>query len=1236
MQPCPAGSFIKSNKFGCRQCEKGWYSPRPNADFCLQCPAGSFATARGSSSCTPASSGSFTTSIGSTSQQQCPAGSFSSSLGSTNCQPCKAGWANSVEGATVCTICAQGFFSSSEGSLQCTQCSNGWTTPLTGSSSASQCLSPQNNFIMAFVCLGVVLIVVVVYVVNGNFIFAAFLRKERVIMKQVGIYHSFINSIDESEAKSRITFSRDKILKKIRQMSGKANADVSHSIYAIIKEVVKTLVFGVLSSFLLMFAGLLTFAVLLAQVLFQALIIYKQSNSLIPSLVSFSDILDMAIDAILKALEGLPPFLLGSLKILCDLVRFLFLFLSRFKIDLSGIGVTCQGASSPFELGLNIFILGTVIIVIESELQTFRGLCFASALSKYVSRLLSHEYISMETTRKPPMHTYELFTWYASYIGKLVFVSLVQVLFFAIDFKSALQFVMSLVQIKVFAQDRGRHPSSADCNQVAGYTNFDTYLAYASTFFAYALILPVVYEVAKILCPLEQIIENSHKAAGGENSTDNIIGDLTDLLCSERQQGSDKGEKRQEKLLFKGVEISDGPRGRRITDLFKALPVAGWLKLPATIISPDLVLAHLAEGLVFLLRDKDKGGDDGGKKGSNVENKAKEDEIQRRSTLTLVEAYKREDDEQRNDGKDRHFLHAALYGLLAQILVPLQKYPLEGEEARWLKERQELLMPSYYELIQVEVFYLFGRWKYLKPGRATGYPLLGHLISTILLLLPIGHVFTSVGRWAFRRVVRKYKTFILVSLGFWSDRAAVAYDIQRKVEIIAEGRDRDDDIAKTKKQKQTLELHDGDEEFARFSACLSATIATRAILLQVVPFLTIWSVFSIATSGCPLFVASGTTLDSKIAPYFVWDCFDRAEEAEKGSKYGKLLWLRALSGASIFVLESRMINFLVQSYMVALSITLLYNPSSRMLFASAVAVLLPIALARSLRLVVVLGKAMNIKDANSLWAGDDTSTADEKQIRSLLKVGTLSKEEIIQDVLSRQAKEKQDLQRRRASKRRRLHLERQGIDDELELEDLGKGIRAQITPAENPMRPAIAKRDTQDQERVTEVSNVEGPSASASVPEFGSASAPGVRPALRPNIFALVQDSIPFASNLGNKFVSYSLPPPIAPPAHIHVHHPTLVRPDLTCVNPNALSLHPAGNRLKFSAKHTSLAANTPPPLSPTAPPPPLRRLTRAEAPVAQADSLLPTIARLSVTSQLGPQPKDAPSDIPPRRDPPV
>ena len=104
-------------------------------------------------------------------------------------------------------------------------------------------------------------------------------------------------------------------------------------------------------------------------------------------------------------------------------------------------------------------------------------------------------------------------------------------------------------------------------------------------------------------------------------------------------------------------------------------------------------------------------------------------------------------------------------------------------------------MPSYYELIQVEVFYLFGRWKYLKPGRATCYPLLGHLLSMLLLLLPIGHVFTSVGRWAFRRVVRKYKTFILVSLGFWSDRAAVAYDIQRKVEIIAEGRDRDDDIA---------------------------------------------------------------------------------------------------------------------------------------------------------------------------------------------------------------------------------------------------------------------------------------------------------------------------------------------------------------------------------------------------------------------------------------------------------
>jgi len=515
-------------------------------------------------------------------------------------------------------------------------------------------------------------------------------------------------------------------------------------------------------------------------------------------------------------------------------------------------------------------------------------------------------------------------------------------------------------------------------------------------------------------------------------------------------------------------------------------------------------------------------------------------------------------------------------------------------------------------------------------------------------------LFTSVGRWAVGRVLRKYKTFILVSLGYWTDRAAEAYDIQRKVEVIAEGRDRDDVSAKTKEQEDAaLEQRDGDEDFARYSACLSATVATRAILLQIVPILTIWSIFSIATSGCPLFVVSGTALDSKIAPYFVWDCFDRAEEAEKGSKYGKLRWLRALSGASIFVLESRMINFLVQSYMVALSITLLYNPSSRMLVASAVAVLLPIALARSLRLVVVLGKAMNVKDANSLWAGDDTSTADEKQIRSLVKAGTMSKEQIVAEVERRQQQEKQDIRRKRQSKRRRLHLERQGIDEkELELADLGSGTRTQITAAENPMRPALAKpRGSEGQSTSSDAADSEGrPSAS------------GARPSTRPSVFALFRDSIPFASMLGgDEPVSTSLPPPIAPPStrpstHIHVHHNAS---DTVGVNPNALSPHP-GHRLKFSTGHTAvpslpsgaLAGPLPSPTAPTSrpvgatpmqttpqpmpkpgqagpllvrpmppnafsAPPPLRLV--AAAPVAPTGSLLPTIARLPVTPPVPP-----------------
>jgi hypothetical protein len=369
-----------------------------------------------------------------------------------------------------------------------------------------------------------------IYVVLGGFHYSAFIRRERVVMGQVVVYKGFARELADSQLKmaeqlwsdatdAKIKEVLDSIVKDkakdIAKRKGKkldkeqdtdtdigrpahqrSGVGVGASWWEVLKELGKTFIFSLASLCCILLVTLFVFAMFLAQVFFKSLIIWKQSKSFI-SVLDYKTAVAKIISKIVASLGGIPG--IEFLKFLLQLLEVLFNYLADFKIDMSAVGVTCIGAGAPFQLLLDLAVLGIVILVVESELQTFRGLCFQLTLERFGAKMLSREYRLYGLKDKTDFCA--VLNFYGVYVLRLLGLLLVQALFYAINFQSVLQFCMSLVQIKPFVASKGLHAYSDTCNQAPGFENADTYLAHSSSYLAFVLILPVVYEVSKILCP---------------------------------------------------------------------------------------------------------------------------------------------------------------------------------------------------------------------------------------------------------------------------------------------------------------------------------------------------------------------------------------------------------------------------------------------------------------------------------------------------------------------------------------------------------------------------------------------------------------------------------------------------------------------------------------------------------------------------------------------------------------
>jgi len=193
------------------------------------------------------------------------------------------------------------------------------------------------------------------YLGAGRFQRVAFLRRERVVSRLSKMCFKFSEIL-------RDTTLEDKKREHARDLANKAHEEDDKRFLFSFSSL-KTILFICISVVLVLTVTTFVFIGLLAGIFFRSLIIWHIHIS---SIADFKDLAHQAIAAVAEYVNIL------YIKELFYPLIVIFDVLASFRLDLNAVGVTCAGATAPVQLVVNMFILGVVIIVIESQWQLFR------------------------------------------------------------------------------------------------------------------------------------------------------------------------------------------------------------------------------------------------------------------------------------------------------------------------------------------------------------------------------------------------------------------------------------------------------------------------------------------------------------------------------------------------------------------------------------------------------------------------------------------------------------------------------------------------------------------------------------------------------------------------------------------------------------------------------------------------------------------------------------------------
>ena len=476
--PCKVGFFSTERRsLICDKCNEVKTTTKEGSSYCDSCIAGyseplvlDLSESTTSTGCSPCIIG-FYKGLGTGSCTQCPSGHTTKGTKGVDISACTICLTGYGFDGVQCVVCDIGYYSNEISTGPCTICPSGRITPARGATALDQCLSPETNFYIGFVVIGLIIPVFLEYLVDGRYHRISFLRKERDTNRLVEESRNLSPQLYYYVPRADMD--------KVRNTS---------------KSLLKTWRFLIVSCLLIGSVISLYFLSTLGSIFFKSLILWKDFN------IS----LDLDMDFILhiiKIVEDFASFLhFPWLKHIFVPFEYFFRLFANLSINLEFINVTCVGASAPMELLINLVIAGICIIIIESDFQLFRSLTFNRLTDVFLLGLTQPSYKSWVCSERGtmPMQTQ---AGKKIYYSTIIIVIVVRAIGGINFFQAFMQFLMTFFQVAKFAEVNGRHASSPACNQVEGFQDFDDYIAIISSYEAYLMVVPVIYEVTCILVP---------------------------------------------------------------------------------------------------------------------------------------------------------------------------------------------------------------------------------------------------------------------------------------------------------------------------------------------------------------------------------------------------------------------------------------------------------------------------------------------------------------------------------------------------------------------------------------------------------------------------------------------------------------------------------------------------------------------------------------------------------------
>lgn len=239
---------------------------------------------------------------------------------------------------------------------------------------------------------------------------------------------------------------------------------------------------------------LLFFCLSVASILFTSLLLFRSLSATFEQYeVSFEDRMTYFISILSSFFQM--KFFVDLFKPLTSIYGFLSNILSH--INFGRIAVQCQGSQAPIELLGNIILLITVFIVVEAE--------YAVVLLNL--RELTGNYVRVSMLDR-------IFQGYRHYVHLLVSVGFYITFTEVNPVQITVQFMTTMVSIEQFYSfEYYGHSYSSYCNNYPGFTNIDSFMAYASTAVTTFFIIPLVVIMMRIMIPNKLVLQKNEAAA---------------------------------------------------------------------------------------------------------------------------------------------------------------------------------------------------------------------------------------------------------------------------------------------------------------------------------------------------------------------------------------------------------------------------------------------------------------------------------------------------------------------------------------------------------------------------------------------------------------------------------------------------------------------------------------------------------------------------------------------------